>query len=157
MTKPATAITGACGEHYIAAYLSGFQLIVATPRGGIPGCDLLIANERGGHAIRVQVKTGTRSTKNDKDDGPIYLWDTSYAVINRDDKHLWYAYVSLNGWPNKENLPEVFFVPSKVVVTCMKDCRENNEKRPFFWMRADDAKNYQGHSGLQSLFAALDS
>ncbi len=157
MTKPSTAIIGACGEHYIAAYLSGFKLIVAMPRGGIPGSDLFVTNEKGGQAIRVQVKTGTQATRNTKDEGEIYLWATSYAAIERDDKHLWYAYVWLNGWPNEENLPEVFFVPSKVVVKCMKGCREDNDTWPYFWMRADDAKKYQGHAGLQSLLDALDS
>jgi len=41
----ATAITGACGEHYIAGYLSGHHLIVAMPRGGIPGSDLFVSKE----------------------------------------------------------------------------------------------------------------
>lgn len=53
MGKRATAIIGACGEHYIAAYLSGFDLIVAMPRGGIPGCDLLVTRESKGRAIRL--------------------------------------------------------------------------------------------------------
>ena len=52
-TRIATAITGACGEHYIAGYLSGHHLIVAMPRGGIPGSDLFVAKESGGPALRV--------------------------------------------------------------------------------------------------------
>jgi hypothetical protein len=42
--KTASAIVGASGEHYVAGYLSGLSLIVAMPRAGIPGCDLLISS-----------------------------------------------------------------------------------------------------------------
>jgi hypothetical protein len=157
VTRTSTAIVGACGEHYIAAYLSAFKLIVAMPRGGIPGSDLFVSKEKGGPTIRVQVKTGTLSTKKLKGEGEIYLWATSYAAIERDDKHLWYAYVWLNSWPNKDNLPHVFFVPSKIVVECMKACQKDGDTMPYFWMRVDDAKKYRGHSGLQPLLDALES
>ena len=155
--RATTAIIGASGEHYVAAYLSGFKLIVAMPRAGIPGSDLFVSNEKGGHAIRVQVKTGTQATRKDKTVGEIYLWATSYAAIERNDKYLWYAYVYLNGWPNSEKLPEVFFVPSKIVVRCMRECHENKETWPYFWMRVADAKKYKGHIGVQLLLNALDS
>ena len=154
--KSSTTITGACGEHYVAAYLSGAGLIVALPRAGIPGCDLLVSTEKGGQAIRVQVKTGTQSTRNDKEVGKIYLWSTSYSVIERNDKHLWYAYVWLNGWPGGDFLPEVFFVPSKVVVKCMQECRDNKETWPYFWMRVGDASKYKGRSGLKPLLTTLN-
>jgi len=154
MKKTATAIVGACGEHYIAAYLSGFGLVVAMPRGGTPSCDLLVTNEKGGHAICLQVKTGRKAYENRKTEGEIYLWDTSRAVIKRDNKNLWYAYVWLNDWPDSGNLPEVFFVPSKRVVKCIKG---EKVKRTFFWMYADDAKKFRGRLGLRSLLDALDS
>jgi len=151
MKKSTTAIIGACGEHYVAAYLSASNLIVAMPRAGIPGFDMLVSNEKGGHAIRVQVKTGTQATKKDKDVGPIYLWSTSYAAIERNDPYLWYAYVWLNSWPNESKQPEIFFVPSRVVVDCMKECKENNESWPYFWLRVDEATKYKGDSGLELL------
>ena len=157
MKKTTTAIIGACGEHYVAAYLSGHKLIVAMPRAGIPGFDLIVSNEKGGHPIRVQVKTGTQSTRKNKIEGDIYLWSTSYEVIERNDKYLWYAYLWLNGWPNSGNLPEVFFVPSNFVVEVMKECKENHESWPYFWMRKDDAKRYKGYSGFQLLQNALNS
>jgi predicted metal-dependent hydrolase len=34
MGKVDNAITGACGEHYVASYLSGSKLLVAMPRAG---------------------------------------------------------------------------------------------------------------------------
>jgi len=155
--RTATAIVGASGEHYVAAYLSGFKLIVAMPRAGIPGCDLLVSSERNGRAIRLQVKTGTQATRKTKEEGEIYLWATSYAAIERNDQYLWYAYVYLNGWPNGEKLPEVFFVPSKIVVSCMKECRANKETWPYFWMLAKDATKRKGYAGLKFLLNALGS
>ncbi len=157
MKRTATAIIGASGEHYVAAYLSGYELIVAMPRGGIPGSDLFISSEKGGRAIRVQVKTGTQATRKTKEEGEIYLWATSYAAIDRDDKYLWYAYVYLNGWPNEAKLPELFFVPSRIVVRCMKECRANKETWPYFWMRVKDANKHKGRVGLKPLLNALES
>jgi len=157
MKRSTTALVGASGEHYVAAYLSGAQLIVAMPRAGIPGSDLFVSQEKGGHALRVQVKTGTQATRKTKEEGPIYLWATSYAAIERNDKHLWYAYVYLNGWPNGGKLPEVFFVPSHVVVRCMKECRANKETWPYFWMRVKEAEKYRGRAGLKGLLNALRS
>jgi hypothetical protein len=69
MKKSATSLVGASGEHYVAAYLSGFQLIVPMPRAGIPGSDLFVSKEKGGHPLRVQVKTGTQATRRTKDVG----------------------------------------------------------------------------------------
>ncbi len=40
-----------------------------------------------GHAVRIQVKTGTQSTQTNKVEGPIYLWHTSYKVIENNDKY----------------------------------------------------------------------
>src|SRR5688572_11968971 len=102
----ATTITGACGEHYVAAYLSGCDLIVALPRAGIAGSDLFISKERGGKPLRVQVKTARAEVlRKDKHVGRIYLWATSYEAIERSDEYLWYAYLWLNGWPAGGDAP----------------------------------------------------
>jgi hypothetical protein len=129
VAKASTAIIGACGEHYVAGYLSGFHLIVAMPRAGIPGSDMFVSEVKGGRAIRLQVKTGTQATKRDKSAGPIYLWSTNYSAIERTDRDLWYAYVWLKGWPEADSLPEVFFVPSKAVVEWLKECQEQGGSR----------------------------
>ena len=162
MAKSETTTIGACGEHYVSAYLSGFGLLVALPRAGIPGSDLFVAAVSGGRPIRVQVKTGTQAKRNTKwAPGEIYLWSTSCSVIERHDENLWYAYVWLNGWPEEgKNLPEVFFVPSVDVMTCMTAVREENKENPkawtYFWMRADDAKKYKDSAGLKPLIDTLN-
>lgn len=158
MAKQNTSITGACGEHYIAAYLSGNGLIVAMPRGGMPGCDLLVAKLKGGCALRVQVKTGRESKRYSRYCGEeIYVWFTSWAAIERDDKNLWYAFIWLNDWPKSENLPEVFIIPSKTVVSCMKTLRKEEATRPHYWMPISEAQNFKGRVGLNLLLDALDS
>ena len=154
--KSASSIIGACGEHYVAAYLSGYQLIVAMPRGGIPGSDLFVSKEKGGNAIRLQVKTaGTEAMKNDRAVGRIYLWRTSLAVIERNDRNLWYAYVWLKDWPKGEISPEVFFVPAKVVIKCMKGVLADKDTWPYFWLRVDAAQGFKGRAGLRPLLSAL--
>lgn len=152
--KRPSVIIGACGEHYLASYLSGFGLIVAMPRAGIPGCDLLVATSKSGRAARLQVKTGTQSTKTHREEGKIYLWWTSPTVIKREDPNLWYAYIWLKNWPHGEQLPEVFFVPAHVVVKCLKQCVRDKEW-PCFWMHADDAKKFEGQFGLRRLMTRL--
>ena len=154
MAKSSTAILSACGEHYVAAYLSRFQLIVALPRAGVPGCDLLVASEKGGPAIRVQVKTGTQSTRTDKLEGPIYLWHTSFKACELKDPNLWFAYVWINNWPQDGKQPEVFFVPSKVVAATMTKCKADGDAE-FFWMKVEDAAKYNGQNGLEPILKAL--
>lgn len=153
--RSTTTLVGACGEHYIASYLSGYGLIVGIPRGGVPGSDLFVSKEKGGAAIRLQVKTGTQATRRDKEVGSIYLWATSYAVIERNDSALWYAYVWLKGWPKDDASPEVFFVPARAVIRCMKQCLADKDTWPYFWLRVDEAQRYRGPSGLRPLLQAL--
>lgn len=154
MAKLDSAILGACGEYYVAAFLSRFQLIVGLPRAGVPGCDLLIANEDCGPGIRLQVKTGTDSRRTDKAEGPIYLWHTGFKVIEWNHKDLWYAYVWINGWPHGNDQPEIFFVPAAVVVETMMKVKAAGEMG-FFWMKVGDAAQYQGAIGLRPILEAL--
>jgi hypothetical protein len=154
LKKLHSVFIGASGEHYVAGFLSRLDFIVAMPRAGIPGCDLLVSKSKSGQAVRLQVKTGTQSTRNTREVGKIYLWRTSKSVIERNDKNLWYAYVWLKDWPHGEDLPEVFFVPSKVVVKCLKQCVQDKESE-FFWMLAKDAKKFEGRNGLKQLRTTL--
>jgi hypothetical protein len=160
-----SAIVGACGEHYVAAYLSGFELIVALPRAGVPGCDLLVTSKTSGPAIRLQVKTGTEPRVTAKPLGKIYRWSTSCSVIGLNDEHLWYAYVALYGWPQKklilkgwpetDGAPEVFFVPASFVVERMKG--ETEASWSYFWLTFDEAQKYKGNRGVQAISDVLKS
>lgn len=152
MKRLGTATIGACGEHYVAAYLSRKELVVALPRAGVPGTDLFVAKDDG-HPIRVQVKTGTQATRKDKVEGPIYLWSTAANVANLIDDKMWFAFVWLRNWPHEDELPEVFFVPLSAVAKCMKG--EQEASWPYFWMRVVDAGQYKGDIGFKKLEAAL--
>lgn len=153
--KRDTAIVGACGEHYIAAYLSGMQLIVGMPRAGVPGCDLLVANRSGGRPISLQVKTGTQSKRMTKKYGTWYDWPTSYSVVDSNDDQLWFAYVWLNGWPHSNNQPEVFFVPRRDVVAVLEQGKKEGKSRSFFWFPEDRAERYRGLEGLRPMLSEL--
>jgi hypothetical protein len=151
MNRNTTATLNACGEHYVAAYLSRKELIVALPSAHIPGTDLFVSAPSGGRPIRVQVKTGTQSTSNDKVEGPIYLWATSAAITQLIDEQMWFAFVWLKTWP--EDLPEIFFVPQSVVADCMNT--QTDSSYPSFWMRAEVAERYRGEQGFRKLREAL--
>jgi len=149
----ATAIVGASGEHYVAAFLSGQGLIVALPRAGVKGSDLLVADEDG-NPLRIQVKTARDARGIDKV-GEFFSWDTSYSVLKRPDPFTWFAYVSLNQWPMKPNLPEVFFVPSTIVCAHIEMQQATKSKRPFFWMYVDSARPYNGLNGFELMKNAM--
>ncbi|MCA9223709.1 MAG: hypothetical protein KDA71_25535 [Planctomycetales bacterium] len=156
--KVTTANVGACGEFYVASLLSAHNLSVGLPRGGAARADLFVGKEAGGPALRIQVKTGTQATKNDKEVGPIYLWSTTKKAIDDVDRFFWYAYVWLNEWPNNDRIPKVFFLPSKVVSDCIqKEHQAYGDVWLYFWMRQSDAEQYLGTQGLMNMLRVLES
>ena len=156
MAKTDNATIGACGEHYVASYLSGFKLLFAMPRAGIPGSDLFVSNVAKGPAIRVQVKTGTQSYAKTKVDGEIYLWHASTKATANVSPFQWYAFVWLNGWPSSENQPKVFIVPSYFVAERVQGCVDRNEWL-CFWMTLPESAAYEGTSGMNALLKCLNS
>ena len=68
-------IVGACGEYYVAAYLSGFDFVVALPRGGTATVDLFVTKEKG-VTLSVQVKTGKEAKRGGKYH---YVWRMARA------------------------------------------------------------------------------
>jgi hypothetical protein len=159
MEKVTSSIIGAAGEHYVAAMLSCCGLVVAMPRGGVPSTDLIVTRHVGGRAISIQVKTGTHSYENRKrkPEESYYHWDTGFKALDLSSDSHWYAYVFLNGWPSEQGaLPQVFFVPSRVVAACLRKQREEGQKkRMFFWMYEGEAEGYRDLKGYQKLIEHL--
>ena len=155
--KIPSSIIGATGEHYVAAMLSSTGLVVAMPRGGVPSTDLIVTRAVGGRAVSIQVKTGTTSyeKRKRKPEESYYLWDTGFKALNLLNDAHWFAYVYLNGWPTEGNLPKVFFVPSCVVVQCMRKQQEEGQKRPFFWMYENESENYRDLVGCHKIIEYL--
>ena len=156
-------MTGACGEFYIAAYLTRYGLIVALPRAGIPGSDLLVMSTSGRRSLGIQVKTGTDSLRTPKwtEKKEVYQWSTSVFIIETHHENLWYAFVWLKDWPKAEELPEVFFLPSSVVAERMllerAEMEKNTKYWPYFWMLATEIEQFKGEKGLNKMFSELIS
>ena len=151
----ASGMVGACGEHYVAAWLTAHGFIAAIPRAGVPGCDLFVALERGGRALKIQVKTGRQASKTTREEGKIYLWSTAYGALKRKDHEYWYAFLWLNGWPAGPNHPEVFFVPAKRVISYLRGAKRIKDKWPFFWMKEREAEKFRGEVGLKLMSKTL--
>ena len=149
---PDRQLTGLCGEHYVAAYLAGSDLTVAVPRGGAARVDLFVADSRRGRPIRLQVKTA-RDPYGKHQGKPFCSWATNCSIIDEHDEGYWFAFVALNGWPQKAILPEVLFVPSAVVAERME--LEKAKTRTFYWIYVDDAEIYRNENGLALLKTAL--
>lgn len=157
MKNLSSSIIGAAGEHYVAAMLSCNGLVVAMPRGGVPSTDLIVTREIGGPAVSIQVKTGTASYQNRKrkPEESYYVWDTGFKAIKMRNDSYWYAYVYLNEWPFKKELPKVFFVPSIIVADCIRKQKQEGQKRPFFWMYENVAENYRDLIGCKKIIECL--
>lgn len=156
MGKTDSAIIGACGEHYVASYLSGFKLIVAMPRAGVPGSDMFVSDVKNGPALRVQVKTGTQARRKTKAEGEIFLWYASKRAITNVSRYLWYAFVYLDRWPEGDREPTLLIVPSHVVAAQVKKCLDADEML-FFWLPIGEAEPYRGSNGLKQMLAVLES
>lgn len=116
---------------------------------------LFVSDAAGGRAISLQVESARDATKRDKDEGKIYLWRMSVSAIERDDENLWYAFAPLKKRPSEEPLPKILFVPSKIVVKCLKRCKKDGDSWLYFWIRASQAKKYMGYEGVKPLIDSL--
>src|SRR5262249_6028244 len=145
-----------CGEHYVAAFLAGHNLVVALPRGGASRADLFVADSSRGRAIRVQVKSGrqafTQYKKKWNGQG-CYSWDADRRIVCTHGEGLWFAYVSLEGWPESDAPPAVFFLPSSAVA--QKLASQTATAREFLWMFEADLEPYRGANGVALLKSAL--
>lgn len=152
-----TSVTGSIGEYYVAAYLSFHRFVVALPRAGVPTTDMFVSRETdSGQAISIQVKTCTKSFKNSKVDGPIFLWHGSQKLIDNVHPDLWYAFVWLRKWPSEGESPALFFIPSAFVAKQVQITKDLNEPL-FFWMKQDEAPQYAEDAGVRLLSEALNS
>ncbi len=162
MAKLQNVILCACGEHYVASYLSGMGLVVALTRAGIPATDLIVTSETGGRSVSLQVKTGAAYNhvthkKNPEED--FWVWRVGRKAMNGAKESHWYAFVSVGDWPQRKDSPspEVFFVPSKIVAKTLrenpKSQRENGQY--WFWMSDDEADKYRGLTGYRQIKEAI--
>lgn len=154
--KTSTAIKGACGEFYVASYLSALDLIVALPRGGVPSSDLLVTTPTAEKTISLQVKTATAPYNSSKKHGNYYAWSCSEKSLSVKSPTHWYAFVDLKGWTDGGENPEIYFVPSLIVaVELLKEKEEYPSPRLFFCMNVDVIQNFKMKQGSDLLREAL--
>jgi len=118
--KICSAIKGATGEFYVAAYLSAQNLVVALPRGGVPSSDLLVTTSNGGKTVSLQIKTATQPANKNKRYGEYLTWAVSPKSRSKHCEGHWYVFVDLKEWPNGKDQPELYFVPSCDVAESLK-------------------------------------
>jgi hypothetical protein len=159
MAKVASSIVGASGEYYVAAYLSSMGLVVALPRGGTPSTDLIVTTQFGGLSVSLQVKTGAGDSNHmvykRKPENNYWMWPTSFKAIEVSNESHWFAFVHTAGWPASKCLPDVFFVPSRVVGERMQKEQKKERKFPVFWIMEGDAEQYRGLAGFRPLAEML--
>ncbi|MDP2899112.1 MAG: restriction endonuclease [bacterium] len=150
MPRNPTTITAAAGEHFVAALLAAKGYTVALTRGGTPGTDLLVANRSGTKTISIQVKTSNwaRREYKKKKENNHYEWPIPWGCDQIDNENYWYAFVDLRSWPDGEDFPEVFFVPSSTVASQVRYEKENKWSRSFFEIREGEVQKYREERGL---------
>ena len=166
--KISSAIKGATGEFYVAAYLSALNLVVALPRGGVPSSDLLVTTPNGSKTISLQVKTATQPENSHRRYGDYLTWAVSTKSRAINSENHWYVFVALRDWPTG-NHPELYFVPSCDVAESLKsEWNKPDETRLFFPLfkkikteaeayapGGKVAADYKGTDGFRKLRAQL--
>lgn len=154
MAKSQNNTRGACGEHYVASYLSGMGLVVGITKTGAPATDLIVTSESGARSVSIQVKTGgphSHITQKKKPENNAWCWRTSKAKRPASDSH-WYAFVFVGDWPSDGSIPEVFFVPSKVVA---QKAQDPGISEGWFWISEAEAEPYRGARGYRPMASCL--
>jgi hypothetical protein len=154
MARAYTSIRSACGEHYVASYLSGMGLVVGITKAGAPATDLIATSEFGEKSASIQVKTGgihSHIIRKRKPENNAWCWRAGVRP-KRSSKSHWYAFVYVGDWPSGGEMPEVFFVPSKVVA---EKALDPNIVEGWFWISESEAEQYRGKVGYQRLESSL--
>jgi hypothetical protein len=156
MPRHATAITGAAGEHFVAARLAAMGFVVALTRGGSPTADILVSTRLSDRTIAIQVKTATwarREYKTAKSKpNNHWEWQMGWDCDASAAPNLWYASVDLRGWPDGP-VPEVFLVPSSRVASMVAHAKANGWTRCLMWLPDAEAATYR--ETWQEVAAAL--
>lgn len=117
MPKRLSILIGTAGVYYVAYELALRGFHAAVTHGNAPAVDLLVANVDGAASLSIQVKTSrwalrTRGRKPNKVPDH-YEWDVGEKSAKKNRPNLFFAFVDLKS--GREEKPDVFIVPSKVV------------------------------------------
>jgi len=108
-------LTGASGEHLVAAQLSIRGFSVGLTRGGSRAVDLLASNADGSRSVAVQVKASCEAWEGRKKQKEKSHWTfmMSTADIQKRTSALIYVFVSLKG--QSVDSPDYFIIPGDIV------------------------------------------
>ena len=146
-------ILGECGEYYVAAYLSGLDLVAALTRGArAPTTDIILTTLTGSRSASIQVKTAGMYAHFDKKRHRRRASGHGTQAQSRarfNSPSYWYAFVYTGGWPQFENIPapRIYFVPSPFVA---KRVLENSDD-DWFFMYNHEAEGSFGLKGYEAM------
>lgn len=156
-----TALTGAVGEHLVAAGLSGLGFVVGVPRSGSPAFDLLVGDSNWEHTWAIQVKTSTDAHRPrvKRPDTAFWEWDIGWSAPDYVRKSLWYVLVDLRGWPNPgDKMPELYAMHSEVVAEWTQRIKDRKWSRALIRLAevpGADANLYLGAADYRVGWTAL--
>lgn len=154
--KISSAIKGAIGEFYVASYLSAMGLIVALPRAGVPGSDLLVTTADGHKTISLQIKTSLYPLHKSTKDGNHWAWNVSAKARNGGSHLHWYVFVNGYNWPTYRDAPDLYFVPSEEVARIVTDWNVPESSMQFFRiLEGNEQALYSGVEGFKKMMLAL--
>jgi len=106
--KLSNILGGVSGEYFVAAELSKRGYIASITLRNTRGIDILCSNQHATKQISIQVKTTKESNR---------VWILDKKSEEFYSSNHFYVFVSLN---QKENCPDFFIVPSKIVAKTVK-------------------------------------
>lgn len=130
MTKKSSVLTGTAGVYFVASRLAIHGFHAAVTYGNAPHVDILVSLPDGSATLSLQVKASecalrTRGRGENKEPHH-YEWDVGMKSAKLHHLGLFYAFVNLK--VGTEQLPDIFFVPSKRVFDWFKKLIEERLK-----------------------------
>lgn len=151
-------LTGVCGVHYVAAYLShlGFNAVPTTRN--VQGPDLLVSTLTGSKAVSVQVKTtdwAVRTRGRGESKRPHHCeWDIGWSSANLVHSDLFFALVDLKSF---SELPDVYVLPSSEIHKYFAGADPATWRRARYHPALEEIAPYRNEHGWRLLRAALQS
>ena len=122
VSKKSGILTGTAGVYYVASQLAMHGFHAAVTYGNAPYVDILVGLSDGSATLSLQVKASENALRAQgrglNKEPHHYEWDVGMKSAKLHHPSLFYAFVDLK--VGTEQLPDIFFVPSKRVFDWFK-------------------------------------
>lgn len=130
MAKVSGVLIGTAGVYHVAAQLAAKGYHAAVTTGNAPSIDIMMGLSDGAATLSLQVKTShwalrTRG-RGDQKKAHHYEWDVGPKSGTLEHPNLFFVFVDLK--LGKEELPDFFVVPSKVIFDAFDNSYFKSEK-----------------------------